>query len=141
MIRRSRLSVAAAAAAAVAVAPTALAHPTDSTGASVTVTAGKPSEFGFTLSAKSVPHGSVVFKVTNGSGSGLAHDFKLCSTPARSTSPTSLPNSCAGKATAQLGKGQSASLSVAIPKPGNYEYLCTVPGHAAGGMKGILKVT
>ena len=24
--------------------------------------------------------------------------------------------------------------------PGTYEYLCTVPGHAAGGMKGLLTV-
>lgn len=124
-----------------AVAPTALAHPTPAAGASVTVTAGKPSEFGFTLSAKSVPHGSVTFKVTNGSSAGLAHDFKLCSAPAKSTSVSSLPNSCAGKATAQIGKGQTASFSITIAKAGNYEYLCTVPGHAAGGMKGILKVT
>jgi uncharacterized cupredoxin-like copper-binding protein len=33
------------------------------------------------------------------------------------------------------------TLKVTVSKPGNYEYLCTVPGHAAGGMKGTLKVT
>jgi len=31
----------------------------------VNVVAGKPSEFKFTLSAKTVPHGTVTFKVTN----------------------------------------------------------------------------
>ena len=37
----------------------------------VTVTMGKPSEFKFTLSAKSVAHGSVTFKLTNGDGSAV----------------------------------------------------------------------
>jgi len=132
------LFVPAAAAAAFAVAPAALAH---EAGATVNVTAGKPSNFAFTLSAKSVPHGSITFKVTNGDSAGLAHDFKLCSAPAKSTSASSLPNACAGKATAMIGKGGSATLAVTVAKAGNYEYLCTVPGHAAGGMKGILKVT
>ena len=30
---------------------------------------------------------------------------------------------------------------VTFAKAGTYEYLCTIPGHAAGGMKGLLKVT
>ena len=33
------------------------------------------------------------------------------------------------------------SLRVTVLLKGTYEYLCTVPGHAAGGMKGLLKVT
>ena len=45
----------------------------------VTVTAGKPTEFGFRLSTKTVKHGAVTFKVTN-SGS-IPHDFKICSSP------------------------------------------------------------
>jgi uncharacterized cupredoxin-like copper-binding protein len=126
---------------AAAMAPIALAHSTKATGTTVTVSAGKPSEFSFTLSKKAVPHGAITFKVTNASASGLAHDFKLCSSPSKSTSAASLANSCAGKGTPMLGKGKSATLSVTVAKPGNYEYLCTVPGHAAGGMKGILKVT
>jgi uncharacterized cupredoxin-like copper-binding protein len=121
--------------------PVALAHTSHVSGTSVTVTAGKPSEFAFVLSTKSVKHGAITFKVTNGSSSGLAHDFFVCSSPATSTATASLPNSCKGKGTTQLGKGASATLSVTIAKAGNYEYLCTVPGHAAGGMKGILKVT
>jgi uncharacterized cupredoxin-like copper-binding protein len=90
--------------------------------ATVTVTAGKPSELKFTLSAKSVPIGSVTFKVTN---KGAApHDFSIN-----------------GKKTAQIAAGKTASLTVKFTKKGNFAYQCTVPGHAAAGMKGTLKVT
>ena len=140
-MKRSLLAVPAAALLTGVAVPVALAHSGHAAGATVTVTAGKPSEFGFVLSSKSVKHGAITFKVTNGSSSGLSHDFFLCSSPAKSTSTASLPNSCKGKGTTQLGKGQSATLKVTVSKAGSYEYLCTVPGHAAGGMKGILKVT
>jgi uncharacterized cupredoxin-like copper-binding protein len=30
---------------------------------------------------------------------------------------------------------------VTFLRSGTYEYLCTVPGHAAGGMKGLIKVS
>ena len=43
----------------------AMAHSSKATGTVVNVIAGKPTEFKFTLSAKSVKHGSVTFKVTN----------------------------------------------------------------------------
>jgi plastocyanin len=36
--------------------------------------------------------------------------------------------------------GGSKSVSVTL-KPGKYTFLCTVPGHAMGGMKGTLTVT
>ena len=88
----------------------------------VAVTAGKPSELRFTLSRKTVPKGTVVFKVTN--RGKLSHDFRI-----------------AGKKTALLRAGKTATLRVAIAKAGRYAYLCTVPGHAAGGMKGTLRVT
>jgi uncharacterized cupredoxin-like copper-binding protein len=90
--------------------------------ATVTVTPGKPSEFRFTLSKKSVPHGAVTFKVTN-KGS-IPHDFKI-----------------GGKRTKLLSPGRSATLKITFKKAGKYPYLCTVTGHAAAGMKGNLKVT
>ncbi len=90
--------------------------------ATVTVTAGKPAEFKFTVSAKSVAHGSVTFKVTN--SGALAHDFSIN-----------------GKKTPQIASKKSATLTVTFSKAGNYKYQCTVPGHAAAGMKGTLKVT
>ena len=110
----------------------ALAHSSRAAGTTVTVTAGKPSEFGFALSSKSVKHGAVTFKVTN--KGAINHDFKLCT-------KAGTANTCAGKATAVLKPGQSATLTVTIAKAGTYEYLCTEPGHAAGGMKGQLKAT
>jgi uncharacterized cupredoxin-like copper-binding protein len=97
----------------------ALAH---QSATSVTVTAGKPSEFGFKLSTKTVKHGAVTFKVTN--SGALPHDFSI-----------------AGKKTKLLSPGQSATLSVNFAKAGSYPYQCTVSGHAAAGMKGVLKAT
>jgi uncharacterized cupredoxin-like copper-binding protein len=87
-----------------------------------TVTAGKPSEFRFTLSKKTVPHGKVTFVVTN--KGTIPHDFKI-----------------AGKKTALLQPGKKANLVVTFAKKGKFAYLCTVPGHAAAGMKGTLTVT
>jgi uncharacterized cupredoxin-like copper-binding protein len=86
----------------------------------VTVTAGSPSEFAFKLSTKTVKAGVVVFKVTN--KGALPHDFKI-----------------GGKTTKLLQQNKSQTLRVTLKK-GNAAYLCTVSGHAAAGMKGVLKV-
>ena len=99
----------------------ALAH-TNRAASTVSVTAGKPAEFHFTLSPASAKHGSVTFKVVN--KGALAHDFWIN-----------------GKKTPLLKPGTSASLTVTFAKAGSYPYKCTVPGHAAAGMKGTLKVS
>jgi len=101
---------------------------------SVNVTAGKPSEFSFVLSKKTVPHGTVTFRVTN--GGTLPHDFKICASPKGGSA-----NSCTGNVTKLISPSQSTTLTVTFKTKGAYEYLCTVPGHAAAGMKGDLKVT
>ena len=44
----------------------------------------------------------------------------------------------AGKKTRLLNKGQRASIVVRLRKGRKYAYVCTVPGHAALGMKGRL---
>jgi mono/diheme cytochrome c family protein len=75
----------------------------------------------------------VTFKVTN--AGTLSHDFKICTKAV--TGDTA--NSCTGKVTAMIAKGKSATLTVTLAK-GEYEYLCTVPGHAAAGMKGLIGV-
>jgi uncharacterized cupredoxin-like copper-binding protein len=104
-------------------------------GTTVTVGAGKPSPFSFTLSTKTVKTGTVTFKVTN-TGVGLSHTFKVCSSPKGGNA-----NTCTGKGTPSIAPGKSATLTITFAKKGSYEYLCTVAGHAAGGMKGVLKVT
>jgi uncharacterized cupredoxin-like copper-binding protein len=91
---------------------------TDAT--TVTVTLGKPSEFKITLSKKTIVKGVTTFKVTN--KGGVSHDFKI-----------------AGKKTPSLRVGKAATLKATL-KAGKYPFLCTLPGHAAAGMKGTLTV-
>jgi uncharacterized cupredoxin-like copper-binding protein len=99
----------------------------------ITVVAGKPGELAFQLSKSTkLKIGTYVFKVTN-KGLGF-HTFKFCLAPVKSAAK----NSCVGKVTKTLHPGQSASFSVTVNKAGKYEYLCSVPGHAAAGMKGLI---
>jgi uncharacterized cupredoxin-like copper-binding protein len=85
--------------------------------ATVTVTA---TEFRFTLSQASVPHGTVVFKVEN--KGKLAHDFSI-----------------GGKTSSLVAPNKSTTLTVTL-EAGKLLYICTVPGHASAGMKGDLTV-
>jgi uncharacterized cupredoxin-like copper-binding protein len=87
--------------------------------ATITVTA---TEFKFKLSKTSAPKGSVTFKVVN-KGKTI-HDFKIN-----------------GKKTPSIAPGKSASLTVKFAKTGKSPYLCTIPGHAAAGMKGTFTVS
>jgi uncharacterized cupredoxin-like copper-binding protein len=107
-----------AAAAALAVVP--IASPSQSAARATTVKV-TAKEFKFTLSKAKVPHGTVVFVVTN--RGKLGHDFKIGT-----------------KKTPMLKPGKSSTIRVKLAKGGK-KYLCTVPGHAAAGMKGTLKVT
>ena len=101
----------------------------------VAVFAGTPAELAFTLSTKSVPAGKVIFNVTD---VGVAtHDFEICTAPKIGLG---YPNLCVGTTTKQLAPTESGTISVTLKK-GIYEYLCTVPGHANAGMKGVLIVT
>jgi uncharacterized cupredoxin-like copper-binding protein len=112
-----RLTLAAILAAVGILAAPALGARTHAAGTAVTVTA---TEFHFKLSKTSVPHGTVTFTLVN--KGKIGHDFKI-----------------GGKKTPVVGPGKSAKLTVTL-KAGKSAYLCTVPGHAAGGMKGALTV-
>jgi uncharacterized cupredoxin-like copper-binding protein len=80
------------------------------------------SEFKFVLSKKTAHRGVVVFKVKN--VGKISHDFDIKS-----------------RKTKMLSPGQSATLRVTFLRKGSYPYKCTVPGHAAAGMKGVFKIT
>jgi len=87
--------------------------------ATVNVTA---SEFKFVLSKKTAGRGVVVFKVKN--AGKVSHDFSI-----------------KGRKTKMLSPGQSDTLRVTFLRKGHYPYTCTVPGHAAAGMKGVFTIT
>ena len=89
--------------------------------ASTTVTV-IATEFKFRLSRSSVGTGTVYFKVEN--KGKLHHDFKIN-----------------GVKSPLLAPGKTATIKVTFRKAGRYHYLCTVPGHAAAGMQGNLRVT
>jgi uncharacterized cupredoxin-like copper-binding protein len=79
-------------------------------------------EFFFKLSTKSVARpGRVTFVFRN--VGHVQHDFKIN-----------------GKRTPLIGPGKTARLVVTFKKKGKYPYLCTVPGHAQAGMKGVFTV-
>lgn len=86
--------------------------------ASVAVTA---KEFKFTLRPTRAAHGSVAFHLTN--RGKLGHNLQI-----------------AGHKTRLVSPGGKATLTVTL-KRGSYPYLCTVPGHAAQGMKGTFRVS
>src|SRR6476469_5793625 len=97
----------------------AYAGSTSATTTTVKVTA--KDNFRFTLSRTSAPHGKVSFVVTT--NGRLQHHFAID-----------------GKKTKMLGHNQSVTLTVTLTK-GKHQYKCTVPGHAAAGMKGTFKAT
>lgn len=102
----------------------------------ITVRAGSPSTYSFSLSkAVGLSTGSFTFHITV--AGKTPHDFKVCTTPVSGAAT----DSCAGVATKVLKPGQSASLTVTLPRTGLYEYLSSVPGQAAHGMKGLLAVS
>ena len=55
--------------------------------------------------------------------------------------PSAVPHAfeVAGKSTSTITKGTAPPLTVTL-KPGSYEFVCPVDGHAAAGMKGTLTV-
>jgi uncharacterized cupredoxin-like copper-binding protein len=94
------------------------AHPA-AAAKSVTVAA---SEYKFVLSTKTLAKpGSVTFKITN--KGHVPHDFSINK-----------------KKSAMIAPGKSTTLTVKFAKKGSYAYTCTVPGHAALGMKGKFTV-
>jgi uncharacterized cupredoxin-like copper-binding protein len=105
-----------------AAAPFGSASSSGAGGTKATTVDVKGGEFWFKLSATSVPHGVVTFVFKN--VGHVPHDFRI-----------------GGRKTPIIAAGKSVTLSVRLLKAGKYAYSCTVPGHAAGGMKGVVTVT
>ena len=104
--------------AALSYAPVASTKATSQNATTVTVTM---KEFKVALSKRTMPRGVVTFKLVN--KGAIPHDFKI-----------------AGKKSKLIGAGKTGLFKVTLTK-GSKPYICAVAGHAAGGMKGTLKVT
>ncbi len=79
-------------------------------------------EFKFAVAPKTVRKGAVItFAVTN--KGAIGHNFRI-----------------GGKRTPVLAAGKRGTLKVTFAKAGRFPYLCTLPSHAAAGMKGVLVV-
>jgi len=119
---RSIFTLSAVAVAALALVPLATARSNRQTRAAATTIQVKGGEFFFKLSAKSIAKpGKVTFVFKN--VGHVMHDFKIN-----------------GKKTPLIQPGKTAKLVVTFTKKKRYTYLCTVPGHAAAGMKGVFTV-
>jgi uncharacterized cupredoxin-like copper-binding protein len=90
--------------------------------ASATTIQVKGGEFFFRLSSKTLRKpGKVTFVFKN--IGHVQHDFKIN-----------------GKKTPLISPGKTVRLVVTFKKKKKYPFLCTVPGHAAAGMKGTFTV-
>jgi len=105
-----------------ALVPLAVAHTDRQTRSTATTVQVKGGEFFFKLSTKSVASPGKVTFVFRNTGH-ILHDFSIN-----------------GKKTPLTSPGKTATLVVTFKKKGKFTYICTVPGHAAAGMKGVFTV-
>jgi len=119
---RSAVALAAIAVTGLALAPVASPRTERPAAATATTVQVKGGEFFFRLSTKSIAKPGKVTFVFKNIGHTL-HDFRIN-----------------GKSTPLIGPGKTARVVVTFRKKGKFAYLCTVPGHAAAGMKGVFTV-
>jgi uncharacterized cupredoxin-like copper-binding protein len=121
-LTRSILVLAAVAIAALAVVQHSAARTERQSTAAATTIQVRGGEFFFKLSTKSLARpGKVTFVFKN--VGHVQHDFKIN-----------------GKRTPLIGPGKTARLVITFKRKAKYPYLCTVPGHAQAGMKGVFVV-
>ena len=119
---RSSFTLAAVAVTALALVQFASARTEPQAHASATTIHVSGKEYSFKLSKKSIARpGKVKFAFRN--AGRMLHDFEIN-----------------GKKTPLTKPHKTANLAVRFTKKGKYRYLCTVPGHAALGMKGVFTV-
>jgi uncharacterized cupredoxin-like copper-binding protein len=119
---RSMLVLALAAVAALALVQLAFARGERQTAPTASTIQVKAGEFFFRFSSRSIRKpGKVTFVVKN--VGSVSHDLKINR-----------------RKTPLISPGKTARLVATFKKKGKYSYLCTVPGHAAAGMRGVFTV-
>jgi len=122
LTNRSALAVVAVSIGALVLIPLAGAQAERASSTKATTVQVKGGEFFFRLSTKSLAKPGTVTFVFKNIGH-VQHDFKIN-----------------GKKTPLISPGKTAKLVVSFKKKARYPYLCTVPGHAQAGMKGVFTV-
>jgi uncharacterized cupredoxin-like copper-binding protein len=98
------------------------AHSVKAHAAATTTISVDAIDYKFKLSKTSLPKpGTVTFDIKN--TGQVQHDLQINK-----------------KTSKMIAPGASTTLTVSFTKAGSYYYECTVPGHAALGMKGYFKV-
>lgn len=96
-------------------------------------------DFRFDPTNASVPAGAQVTLTLQNEGPALEHSWVLVSDQADATTVTDA-DAIGGASTGSVAAGESNSITFTAPPAGTYQYVCTIPGHAAGGMVGTLTV-
>ncbi len=109
---------------ALAFSASAAAAPTRSSSTTLHISA-KAAGLAFSTTHLTAPHGTVTIMMKN--LSVIPHDVAI-------------QGNGVSKKGKIVGKG-ATSIATATLKKGTYTFLCTVPGHAAAGMKGKLTIT
>ena len=94
--------------------------------------------FQFNPASASIPAGAEVTVTFNNVGV-LEHNWVLIPNnvdPLQATNQDGLSEAVSGSVAA----GGSVTFTFTAPAPGVYQFVCTIPGHAAGGMVGTLTV-
>ena len=94
-------------------------------GPTISISSDPSGALKFNTASLSAKAGSDTFAFTN--DAPLAHDFTIETPSGQKVAAT------------PIFSGGTKSVTATL-KPGTYTFLCTVPGHAAGGMKGTLTV-
>jgi len=112
---------------------------TNATSTSSGAAAGGGGGGGQTISVSADPKGALKFDTTTLSAKAGSNTFDFTNDAPISHDFTIETSSGQKVAATPIFSGGTKSVTATL-KPGTYTFLCTVPGHAAGGMKGTLTV-
>ena len=78
-------------------------------------------------------------EVTLDNVGALEHSWTLVSADADATTVTEA-DALTGATTGTVQPGESKTISFTAPAAGSYQFVCTIPGHAAAGMVGPMTI-